>query len=136
MLKITGRNLRELRNSGIYIWKRGEEFLYIGKSYKLIHRVVTHTIIDKVEDLKPDDIIEFHYFKRAELDVIEMELIRKHKPKYNVRNYDPSKLPLEKQEQRERVLANQLHMSIEEVKIFIDETKEHAFNTSKRNNKT
>jgi|SRR3990172_6277688 len=83
MLKITGIDFSILISPGVYSWRRGNNYLYIGKSYKLIHRILNHDIIGVVEDLLPDDIIEFLPLGRDEIEVAEKQLIRKYNPKYN-----------------------------------------------------
>lgn len=76
---------------GIYIFKKGEDILYVGKSVNIKARVFSHienAKLDRKESLiiSNSDRVEFiatdNEFKAL---ILESSLIQKHTPKYNVR---------------------------------------------------
>ncbi|MFZ6035150.1 MAG: GIY-YIG nuclease family protein [Patescibacteria group bacterium] len=89
---ISKKDLKNLPSTfGVYIFKRGTEILYVGKSVNIKARVASHienAKLDKKEWLivNNSDGLEF-ITTENELKalVLESELIKKHTPKYNVR---------------------------------------------------
>lgn len=68
------------KGSGVYFFKRGKEFLYIGKAASLRERIKQHQeLLNKVKQLgyiKTDS--------ETEALLLEAKLIKKYRPKYNV----------------------------------------------------
>ena len=86
IIKFTGEEFSAIHGDGVYTWSRGEEYLYIGCSGNMMLRVGGHNIIDRTEDVMPEDSIVFHpcpdYDTAA---ILEDQLIQEHQPKYNRR---------------------------------------------------
>lgn len=82
-LQFRGTKLFELTQPMIYGWRRGDQYLYIGKTINGLRRVLTHTVIDVVEPVLETDDFDFWYVNLLELDSRERELIHLFKPKYN-----------------------------------------------------
>lgn len=83
--------LDALTTSGVYVYKKGKEILYIGKSINIKARILSHrenAKLDQKESLIVNgaDTIEC-YLTDSDFNAIllESELIRKLRPKYNVR---------------------------------------------------
>jgi len=76
-----------LGTQGIYAWKRGDEYLYIGCSGNLLRRLSYHNIIDRVEKFLPGDILELYTHNDGgdflKLLAEEDRLIDKYRPKYS-----------------------------------------------------
>lgn len=87
-ISFTGSLFLGLREGDcIYIWRRGEVYLYIGASGKLLHRLCYHDKINKCEALLPNDTIEIHLCpKDKNLYILEAELHELYKPKYSKPN--------------------------------------------------
>jgi excinuclease UvrABC nuclease subunit len=69
-----------------YAWRRGTQYLYVGKTRQGIDRIRTHNIINVIETRRDDDVIEFWICSDSlELDALEKNLIFLHCPKYNTR---------------------------------------------------
>lgn len=70
----------------VYIWKRGGEWLYVGKCYHGFHRVVhgkLHSVF-KPENIEDTDSIEIRYFDTHEECLrVEKTLIDIYQPAYN-----------------------------------------------------
>ncbi|MFN4224627.1 MAG: nucleotide excision repair endonuclease, partial [Fervidobacterium nodosum] len=73
--------------SGVYIFKKGEEFIYIGKAKELKKRLTSHfkakdgkskLIVEEADDLQ---VILLDNEKEAL--ILEANMIYKYKPKYN-----------------------------------------------------
>ena len=69
--------------SGIYFLHDGIEIVYIGKSYNLAERLNRH-INDKAK--KFSKITTYIIENKADIDIVEVYLISKHKPKYNIQS--------------------------------------------------
>lgn len=75
---------------GIYIFKKGNEILYVGKSINIKARVKSHienARLDRKENLiiENSDTIEFTVVANEfESLILESQLIKKYRPKYNV----------------------------------------------------
>lgn len=86
-MTLTGKEFKQKYHSPVvYIWKRGNEYLYIGKCYTGFHRVVYDKLHDvfKSKNIQDDDTIEIQYFNtRSECLQTEQELIKIHDPLYN-----------------------------------------------------
>jgi excinuclease UvrABC nuclease subunit len=68
----------------VYAWRRGEEYLYIGRSMRGYQRVFQHKIINVVEDLLEVDNIDIYVCdSREETIRLESNLIFRKKPRYN-----------------------------------------------------
>ena len=72
---------------GIYGWRRGKTYLYIGQSRNIFRRLFgyNHATINVVETCKDNDTIDIWYCQPFELDTLESALIKLLKPKYNKR---------------------------------------------------
>lgn len=79
---LTGQVRRLPKNPGVYIFKKGREFLYIGKAANLRERVKQHRGTAVLSRVKHIAYIETA--SEIEALVLEAELIKRHKPKYNV----------------------------------------------------
>jgi hypothetical protein len=82
----SGLRFKQLKLPCIYAWKRGNRYLYIGKSVKGIRRLLDkqHEVIDVEEPMQPNDVIEIYLQATGEnLAELEKAFIRKHKPAYN-----------------------------------------------------
>jgi hypothetical protein len=84
---MTGKEFRSKYCSPcIYTWKRGEEWLYIGKSYHGLRRILAqHTIISR-DNIKDDDEIEIWCYpelSNQELLRLERTWIHNCHPRYN-----------------------------------------------------
>lgn len=108
----------------MYAWKRGEEYLYIGLSSRGLGRVLSHNVIGCVEEIQDTDTIELWFFsdERSGYETLpvvafEAEMIRKHRPRYNVTD-NPDKRPrMSKKQLRlldEKYAANERHRQNEE----------------------
>lgn len=85
IITFSGRQFSQLFSSILYIWKRGDEILYIGVSVKGIARFTHHHIIGVVDKLHEDDTIEVRYLSPNDAINLERELVRDLKPKFNSR---------------------------------------------------
>lgn len=80
-------NLNDLPKSdisvtrGIYFLYRGNELVYIGKSKNIHARIASH-LVEKLKEFDAYKILPIG--GNIALDPIEQELIRKHKPIYNI----------------------------------------------------
>lgn len=85
--------------TGVYIFKRDEHILYIGKSINLKARVLSHIENAKIDIKEAGIITNSNVIEYIVTDsefkalILEAQLIRKHKPKYNSRWRD-DKSPL------------------------------------------
>jgi len=80
---IAGWELKTYKTPVVYVWKRGDEWLYVGRSYCGMQRImdVGHRALCKVEDT--DQILMMYHLTKRQAQALELNLIRKHKPKYN-----------------------------------------------------
>jgi predicted GIY-YIG superfamily endonuclease len=85
---ISGNQFRAMKETGIYVWKRGNDYLYIGISNCMGRRITTHTIIDVIEPVLEDDIIQLVIIDKEQLEQIEQAMIKVHRPKYNTIHND------------------------------------------------
>ena len=70
----------------VYCWKRGEEYLYVGKSKSGFSRLVNYDKHDvlKRERIEDADSIEIFFFHdNEECLAYERYMIKEYKPKYN-----------------------------------------------------
>jgi len=76
------------KTSGVYTFKRGKEFLYIGKAKNLKERIKNHLQKKTLRDNLFVDKAEKVGFRETDSEIealiLEAELIKKYKPKYNV----------------------------------------------------
>jgi excinuclease ABC subunit C len=84
-------------NPGVYFWKKGKEILYIGKATSLRDRVRSYFAKDLIQTRGPaildmvmiTDTIEYEKTDTVlEALMLEANLIKKHQPKYNVKEKD------------------------------------------------
>lgn len=84
---LTKNKISELPESpGVYAFKSGKQFLYIGKAVNLRDRVKQHKL-DSVEFSKLNRVKFIAYIKtvsETEALLLEAKLIKKYQPKYNV----------------------------------------------------
>jgi excinuclease ABC subunit C len=82
---------------GVYFWKRGKEILYIGKATSLRDRVRSYFAKDLIDTRGPgilDMTVQAGTVDFQETDsvleaiILEANLIKKHQPKYNVKEKD------------------------------------------------
>lgn len=70
---------------GVYAWRRGTEWLYVGMSASVYSRINNHDVIGKAEGVQFED--QFFVYECDNFDEaadLEIELIRKFRPKYNI----------------------------------------------------
>ena len=67
----------------LYIWRRGQEYLYIGTSRKPMQRIVLHNVIGKTEPVLAADVIEVYFADWGRLIYIEEDLNKRYQPKYS-----------------------------------------------------
>lgn len=76
------------KSSGVYLFKKGEKFLYIGKTANLKERVKNHFSQPSLRDsLFINEAQKIGYLKtNSEIEalILEANLIKKYQPKYNV----------------------------------------------------
>ena len=78
-------------NLGVYIFKKGKQILYIGKSVNIRARIYSHlenSRLDPKESLLIKEANEIKYFlvnSEFEALILEAKLIKKYQPKYNTR---------------------------------------------------
>ena len=84
-------------NPGVYFWKKGKEILYIGKATSLRDRVRSYFAKDLIQTRGPailDMVMITDTNKKKKTDTVlealmlEANLIKKHQPKYNVKEKD------------------------------------------------
>ena len=79
------------RSLGVYIFKKGKQTLYIGKSVNIRSRILSHfenSRLDPKENLLIKEANKIKYFLvNCEFDalILEAKLIKKYQPKYNIR---------------------------------------------------
>ncbi|MFO7660248.1 MAG: excinuclease ABC subunit UvrC [Candidatus Cloacimonadaceae bacterium] len=86
--------------AGIYIWKdKKDEIIYVGKAKNLSHRIKSY-LIDTAKDLKTtqlvrhiDDLEFIITNSENEAFLLEADLIKQHRPKYNVNLKDDKRYP-------------------------------------------
>ena len=66
----------------IYFLKMNDEIVYIGKTVNIFKRLSSHV----QERKKIFNNIDILVCDKSEMDALEIELIKKHKPKYNIVN--------------------------------------------------
>ncbi|MDD5750433.1 MAG: UvrB/UvrC motif-containing protein [Candidatus Pacebacteria bacterium] len=75
------------RAAGVYLFKQGKDFLYIGKAIDIRERVKNHfsqpTFKDNIFIPRTDKIGYIPTGSEIEALILEAELIKKHRPKYN-----------------------------------------------------
>ncbi len=78
---------------GVYIFRNGKEVLYVGKAINIKNRVNTHRINNAPFYLKSNRIEYILTNTESEALLLEANLIKQYKPKYNVRLTDDKKYP-------------------------------------------
>jgi len=82
---LTAEILGVMASPGLYVWKRGAEYLYIGTSVNVLCRIATHNVIGKAEPILRGDVIEIYTCPEEESIALEEEvkMTQKHNPKYS-----------------------------------------------------
>ncbi len=87
-------------NSGIYIMKKGEKVIYVGKAKNLKNRVFSYFKRKNTDDKKTEELVENiesieYIITKSETDalILENNLIKKYKPKYNIMLKDEKTYP-------------------------------------------
>ena len=88
------------QNSGVYIMKnRGNEIIYIGKAKNLKNRVSSY-FHKKTNEIKTETLVQNIYSietivtdNEIEAFLLESNLIKKHRPRYNIELKDNNKYP-------------------------------------------
>lgn len=86
--------------AGIYIWKdKDSEIIYVGKAKNLSHRIKSY-LVDTVKDIKTtqlvrhiDDLDFIITNSENEAFLLEANLIKQHRPKYNINLKDDKRYP-------------------------------------------
>jgi hypothetical protein len=68
----------------VYAWKRGNEWLYIGKSGVGLYRVFNHSVIGRKEKIQSNDSVLIWFCDYNKIDSLERQMIKKYQPKYNI----------------------------------------------------
>ena len=78
-------------NPGIYIMKKREKVIYVGKAKNLKNRVSSYFKRKNIEDKKTEELVKNvenleYIITKSEADalILENNLIKKYKPKYNI----------------------------------------------------
>lgn len=78
------KNILRFLRPGVYGWRRGHEYLYIGYSRKVMVRISLHNLVGE-DRLRSKDAIDFWFCNSEEEAMrLEPELIGKYSPKYNI----------------------------------------------------
>lgn len=87
-------------NSGIYIMKKGEKVIYVGKAKNLKNRVFSYFKRKNIDDKKTEELVKNiesieYIITKSETDalILENNLIKKYKPKYNIMLKDEKTYP-------------------------------------------
>lgn len=87
-------------NPGIYIMKKGEKVIYVGKAKNLKNRVSSYFKRKNIEDKKTEELVKNvenleYIITKSEADalILENNLIKKYKPKYNIMLKDEKTYP-------------------------------------------
>lgn len=87
-------------NSGIYIMKKGEKVIYVGKAKNLKNRVFSYFKRKNIDDKKTEELVKNaetidYIITKSEADalILENNLIKKYKPKYNIMLKDEKTYP-------------------------------------------
>lgn len=75
--------LKTIMSGGVYVWKRGSQYLYVGCSSEMMRRVGRHNIIGCCEPVQVDDVIEFYPLPPDRYLEEERRLNLLLKPKYS-----------------------------------------------------
>lgn len=73
-----------LVESCVYGWRRGERYLYIGRTLNLFRRIGGHHVIDSKESCVSGDVIDVWFCPEHKLDLREKLLIKEHRPLFNI----------------------------------------------------
>ena len=82
---ITGKEFKLAKKPIVYMWKRGDDWLYVGLSTVGIARIFGshHRLI--LSEMQDEDTINWSYYNTIEeAKTMERYLIAKHEPKFNV----------------------------------------------------
>lgn len=89
---ISKKNIKDLpRSIGVYLFKKGKEVLYVGKSVDIYSRIASHLENAKINNKEKALIREAEKIEYQLVDsefkalIIEAQLIKKYQPKYNSR---------------------------------------------------
>ena len=80
---MSGAQFFNMIQPGVYFWKRGEQWLYVGASENMLHRIARHNVIGKVEKIQSHD--EIGFMPAASYLEMEAALIQRHAPRYSPR---------------------------------------------------
>lgn len=83
IITLTGKIFKAASEDGVYFWKRGDEWLYVGATGNLIGRLAYHNIIGRVEPVLEDDVIGLIPTEPFSSISLESRLVEQHRPKYN-----------------------------------------------------
>jgi hypothetical protein len=74
-----------MQGPGVYLWRRGDEVLYVGQTSNFMGRLYSHNRIGRVEKMLPSDVVELIPTENSQdCGDLEQQLIRRHLPKYNI----------------------------------------------------
>ena len=99
--KILRQQIKSLpKKPGVYMFKSESDVIYVGKASSLYHRVGSyfgspHNLPPKIKRMVPK-IRDFEFFvtnSEQEALLLESNLIKKHRPRYNVRLKDDKSYP-------------------------------------------
>jgi predicted GIY-YIG superfamily endonuclease len=90
----------------VYAWIRNKDWLYVGLSKNVHQRIFDHNVIGIEEPFQiTDKILLFNCSSKDEMCLLEKQLIRENKPKYNKYGYIiKEKIPVHKQKSKEKLI--------------------------------
>lgn len=82
---MTGQEFKTYKTPCVYVWKRGNEWLYVGQSYRGLQRIVDskHHALHNAEIHDTDEILIMYNLREHYARLVEVDLIRRYKPRYN-----------------------------------------------------
>ena len=85
-ISLSGKEYKDLLKPMIYIWKRKDIYLYVGKSIRGFRRLLSYHHVLSNYDIEDDDIFEtILCSSNLESEILERDLIKSYKPVYNYR---------------------------------------------------
>jgi len=82
---LSGTEFKAYKGPMVYVWKRGDEWLYVGMSTRGIYRImnIRHGALGENIVYDDDEILMMYNLTINQARRLEFKLIREYKPKYN-----------------------------------------------------
>lgn len=124
--------LKQMAQSCIYAWRRRRQWLYVGRSVLGLARVLSRHHVKIVERCrKGDRLLTWHCANEAELARLEVSLIRRYRPKYNVTDKPRTPKPMSKKEARQMYERMLRHCAYPKCSVrFIPQTMLHRYHSA------